>query len=1160
MPEQPDPSAQPDLADRVAALLATDAQFAGSVPDPRVAEAIARADGDLIGSIAAAMDGYADRPALGGRAVRVVRDPATGRAVHELQPWFETVSYAELWRRVRALAAAWSGRLHPGDLVAVLGFTGVDHAVIDLACMYLGAVPVPLPLGSAAERLAPVLAETRPRLLAADTGSLGLAAEAVLGCDAIERLVVFDHDPRVDDHSDALRSAVHRLGGRAPVTALDDDLLRGGELPPVDPCRDPDPDRLAALIYTSGSTGAPKGAVYTASMITRIWQRGRGGMVDAGADGAAPLPTIMLHFMPMSHVNGRGWLVYGLASGGVGYFTGRGDLSALFEDVGLARPTVLSLVPRICDQIHQRYLLEAGRLERQGRPDPESAALTLVRDQVLGGRVVRAMCGSAPLSAAARTFMTTVLGTGISDRYGSTETTQAVVIDQRVQRPPVLDYRLADVPELGYFSTDRPYPRGELRLRSAGLVPGYYKRPGSVLDDDGYYRTGDVFAELAPDRLAYVDRIGNVVKLSQGEFVAVSRLEALFTTGPSIHQLYLYGNPEQAFLLGVAVPDPERLGTADEPSARAAVLDTIREVAAGAGLAGYEVPHDVIIERTPFSVENGLLSGIGKPLRPALKERYGPRLERLYGEIADDRARRFAALRAAGRNAPPLETVLAAVRTTLGLPVARVGPHDVFADLGGDSLAAHTLTTVLEQVFDREIPVQAVLDPGATLAEIAGRLDDGDRAAATFASVHGTGATVVRARELAPDRFFDPRVLAVASPGPADGRTLLTGATGYLGRFLALDRLRGGGERLTVLARAADDDTARRRVLEGLRTAAGGRNGRDDRLEAAAAERLEVLAADVSAPRFGLDDKTWARLADETGQIVHSAALVNHVLPYSRLFAPNVVATAGLVELALTGPMKHFTYLSTIAAALEPDGTVLDEDADVRSGLRHLDDSDAGGYAVSKWAGEVLLRETHHRTGLPVTVFRPGMVLAHSSLPGVLNLPDRFTRLLVSVLATGLAPRSFYRLGPDGERRRAHYGGLPVDFTTAAISALTACPPGARPPGGYVTYNTVNAVDDGISLDEVVDWLIDMGRPIVRFDDHREWLARFSPALRGLPPHRRRLSLLPMLAAYARPLEPRPAGAVPAARFTAALDGPVPSLTPEYIGKYVADLRDLDLV
>jgi len=46
-----------------------------------------------------------------------------------------------------------------------------------------------------------------------------------------------------------------------------------------------------------------------------------------------------------------------------------------------------------------------------------------------------------------------------------------------------------------------------------------------------------------------------VIKLSQGEFVAVSRLEALYSTSPLIHQIYVYGSSERSFVLAVIVPD-----------------------------------------------------------------------------------------------------------------------------------------------------------------------------------------------------------------------------------------------------------------------------------------------------------------------------------------------------------------------------------------------------------------------------------------------------------------------------------------------------------------------------------------------------------------------------------------------------------------------------
>ncbi|MDQ0989459.1 carboxylic acid reductase [Streptomyces sp. V3I7] len=1162
-----------DVASRIAALHANDPEFARAVPSPDVADALVRADGSLVGTIAAAMGGYADRPALARRADRIVRDPATGRATRELLPHFETLTYAEVWQRVIGLATAWSdesqGGLRAGDFVATLGFTGVDYATIDLACMYLGTVAVPLPLGHSAPRLAPVIAETRPRLLAADIGSLGTAVDAVLASDCVERLVVFDYDPRVDDHKDALRAAADKLGERAEVVPLQDQLDRGARLPAVQPYDDGDPDRLVSLIYTSGSTGTPKGAIYTASMITRMWQNCRGGLNTAAGSGT---PVLVLHYMPMSHVNGRAYLINGLAAGGIGFFSARSDMSTLFDDIRLSRPTILSLVPRICDMVYQRYLLEADRLCRTGtaRPDAEAAASLQVRDDMLGGRIVVALCGSAPLSEAMHTFMAEVLGTRIVDCYGSTETTRAIVVDQVVRRPPVTDYRLADVPELGYFATDKPFPRGELRVKSTGLFPGYYRQPevtARAFDEDGFYRTGDVFAQTAPDHLVYVDRINNVVKLSQGEFVAVSGLEALYATSPYIAQIYVHGSSEQAFLLAVVVPDPEHLAGADDAAIRVRTLDSMRELAHDAGLNAYEIPHDVLVERQPFTIDNGLLSGVGKLLRPALKERYGAPLERLYADIATGRDGQIAALRAAG-DVEPLAAVLTAAQITLGCPASLVRAQAAFTDLGGDSLSAHTFVAVLEQITDVEVPIQVVLQPASTLARIADHLASAHATRTerpTFATVHGRDATEVRASDLALDRFVDERLLTEGTKAPdMVHNVLLTGATGYLGRFLAVEWLRRVAETggtLTCLARAADDAAARQRVLACL-----GEASADRAWFAATAERhLEVLAADVSAPRLGLDEAVWERLGADTDQIVHVAALVNHVLPYRQLFAPNVAATAELIALALSHRRKRFVYVSTVAAAMRPDGSFLDETADIRSAAatRQLNDSDANGYATSKWAGEVLLREAHERAGLPVTVFRPDMILAHSSLPGRLNRADRFTRLILSVLATGMAPRSFYRLDGHGNRRRAHYRGLPVDFTAAAITALGA---DAADSDGYVTYHTVNANDDGISLDTLVDWLADAGHPLARFDDHRQWHIRTEAALRGLPDHQRRLSLLPLMSAYARPAEPRPASAVPAARFTAAVDrlgvgeGRVPSLSPEFIGKYASDLRLLGLL
>jgi thioester reductase-like protein len=271
-----------------------------------------------------------------------------------------------------------------------------------------------------------------------------------------------------------------------------------------------------------------------------------------------------------------------------------------------------------------------------------------------------------------------------------------------------------------------------------------------------------------------------------------------------------------------------------------------------------------------------------------------------------------------------------------------------------------------------------------------------------------------------------------------------------------------------------------------------------------AADHLEVLAGDIGEANLGLDTATWTRLTGTVDLVVHPAALVNHVLPYNQLFGPNVVGTAELIRLAITARIKPITYLSTIAVAMTVPPGEFEEDGDIRavSPVRPIDDSYANGYANSKWAGEVLLREAHDLCGLPAAVFRSDMILAHTSYAGQLNVPDMFTRLLVSILATGIAPRSFYETDCAGHRPRAHYDGLPVDFIAKAVTTL-----GKNVTEGFRSFDVMNPYDDGISLDVFVDWLNLAGHRIERIDDYNDWVTRFETALTGLPEKQRQQSV-----------------------------------------------------
>jgi fatty acid CoA ligase FadD9 len=426
--------------------------------------------------------------------------------------------------------------------------------------------------------------------------------------------------------------------------------------------------------------------------------------------------------------------------------------------------------------------------------------------------------------------------------------------------------------------------------------------------------------------------------------------------------------------------------------------------------------------------------------------------------------------------------------------------------------------------------------------------------------VHGPESRSVRADELTLDKFIDAATLAAAPalPRPEDAiRTVLvTGVTGFLGRFQGLawlERMAQSGGKVIYLARGADAAQARQRVEEALDT--------DPALighfRTLAQDHLEVVAGDLGLPRLGLDEATWERLASEVDMIVHPGAHVNHRLPYNQLFAANVAGTAELIRLALTTRMKRFHYVSTLG--VNALGFV-DEECDIRKAVAccELGEGYANGYNVSKWASEVLLREAHDLTGLPVAVFRPGMILAHSRYAGQLNVPDMFTRMLFSLAVTGVAPATFYAQDLSAGRPKARYDGHSVDFLAEAITAIDA----ADVPG-FNAYNLSTPQVEGVSLDDFVDWMIGAGCAIERIDRYDEWLARFETAMHALPEEQRGESMLHILDPYRTPQAVGGGSRLPADKFCAGVAAAglaVEPLSARLIEKYVGDLRHLKIL
>lgn len=96
---------------------------------------------------------------------------------------------------------------------------------MDLACVRSGAVSVPLQAGASADRPAPVVEQTGPRLLAVDVDHLEVARQLAAVCPSLVRSVVLGRRPEVTARREKLDSARGRLAARPAEAALGLPLL-----------------------------------------------------------------------------------------------------------------------------------------------------------------------------------------------------------------------------------------------------------------------------------------------------------------------------------------------------------------------------------------------------------------------------------------------------------------------------------------------------------------------------------------------------------------------------------------------------------------------------------------------------------------------------------------------------------------------------------------------------------------------------------------------------------------------------------------------------------------------------------------------------------------------------------------------------------------------
>lgn len=100
------------------------------------------------------------------------------------------------------------------------------------------------------------------------------------------------------------------------------------------------------------------------------------------------------------------------------------------------------------------------------------------------------------------------------------------------------EIRLEEVPEMDYNPLGTP-PCGEICVRGKTVFTGYHKSPELTREviRDGWFHTGDIGEILPNGVVKIVDRKKNLVKLSQGEYIALEHLENVYGITPIVEDV-----------------------------------------------------------------------------------------------------------------------------------------------------------------------------------------------------------------------------------------------------------------------------------------------------------------------------------------------------------------------------------------------------------------------------------------------------------------------------------------------------------------------------------------------------------------------------------------------------------------------------------------------
>ena len=439
------------------------------------------------------------------------------------------------------------------------------------------------------------------------------------------------------------------------------------------------PETIMTICYTSGTTGNPKGVMLSQRNLISVLE-------TVIRDSSVPLDENGTHisFLPLAHIFER-MVISGFmgVAAKVGFISGS-VRTTLMEDMSLLGPTLLFTVPRVLQTIRMKIFDGFNKLSGWKKKLAYKAYHTklenyrkygiithAIYDQLIfkkiramfGNKLKTVLCASAPmpkeLADDFKVFLSVPIieGLGMTELSGSAFCTNYHDLTNFTAGGVTGGAKMIikSVPDLGYTIDDVidgiNCPAGEICLKGPLIFDGYYKNDEEnekAFDEDGYFHTGDVgriFPNLG-NGLKIVDRVKEIFKLSQGEYIIPAKLESAYSKSSFIQQIMIYGNSSMNNIIAIICPEKKHCAEAldisvdelvkdeENEALKKLIINDLSKLAIDAKFNGLEKVKYVIITFEGFTVDNSCMTPTMKIVRKKVELRFKDRIDKLYSSIS----------------------------------------------------------------------------------------------------------------------------------------------------------------------------------------------------------------------------------------------------------------------------------------------------------------------------------------------------------------------------------------------------------------------------------------------------------------------------------------------------------------------------------------------